>query len=172
MNILKYTRKSFGKWILIPITKYYLSKDRKVKIGNVHLTVPSGVFHPTLFYSTKVLLEYTNDQPISGLKILELGAGSGLLSIQMAKRNAVVTASDVSKLACETVLENARNNDVMIEVIHSDLFDTFGNRMFDLILINPPYYPKNPDNDAEKAWYCGNDFNYFQKLFSQLNNFI
>ena len=172
MNVLKQGRKLFGKWIEIPATKYYLSQDRKVKVGDISLKIPVGVFHPTLFLSTLFLLEFVDSQQIENLRILELGAGSGLLSIAMAKRGALVTASDISEKACAAVQENGLANHVSIEVIHSDLFDDFVNQQFDIIVINPPYYPRNPQNEAEKAWYCGADFEYFQKLFAQLADYL
>ena len=48
------------------------------------------------------------------------------------------------------------------------MFDDIPLQSFDYIIINPPYYPKEPANDAEKAWYCGENFEYFEKLFYQL----
>lgn len=172
MNVLKQGRKLFGKWIGIPATKYYLSQDRKVKVGDISLKIPVGIFHPTLFLSTLFLLEFVENQSIENLKALELGAGSGLLSIAMAKRGAMVTASDISEKACTAVKENGLINHVSLEVIHSDLFDDFGERKFDVIVINPPYYPRNPQNEAEKAWFCGENFEYFQKLFAQLADYL
>jgi release factor glutamine methyltransferase len=172
MNVLKQGRKLFGKWIGIPAMKYYLSQERKVRVGNIFLKIPVGVFHPTLFLSTLFLLEFIESQLIVNLKALELGAGSGLLSVAMAKQGATVTASDISEKACAAVQENGAANHVFIEVIHSDLFDAFGERKFDIIVINPPYYPRNPQNEAEKAWFCGENFEYFHKLFTQLADFI
>lgn len=172
MNRAKGVWKLLGRWIWVPLTKYYLSKERNVALGSIFLKVPAGVFHPTLFFSTKFLLDYANTQSVSFKKILELGAGSGLLSIAMAKKSAIVTASDINPVACMTTSENAKKNKVLIEVIESDLFDNFNKRAFDLILINPPYYPVNPKTEFEKAWFCGNNYDYFQKLFIQLANFI
>ncbi|MVM41715.1 methyltransferase [Spirosoma sp. HMF3257] len=172
MSLVKHIWKKLSKWIWVPLTKYYLSKDRELKIGDINLIIPVGVFHPTLFLSTKLLGDYLNKQAVNNLTILELGAGSGFLSITMAKRGALLTASDISQKACATVKENALNNGVFVDIIHSDLFDNFNKKLFDLIIINPPYYPKNPQTEADKAWYCGVDYNYFRKLFAQLANYI
>lgn len=172
MNLLKYIRKTLGKTFLIPITKLYISKERNVKIRDMVLKIPVGVFHPSLFFSTKFLLQYVDSQQLNGLKVLELGAGSGLLSVAMAKQGAIVTASDISEKACHAVRENGLKNNVSIEVIHSDLFEKFEKRTFDLILINPPYYPNKPKTEAENAWFCGENFEYFQNLFSQLKDFL
>ncbi|MEI7583518.1 MAG: HemK2/MTQ2 family protein methyltransferase [Runella sp.] len=172
MRLSKFARKLLGKWVLIPFFQNYLSQERKVKVGDMSLKVPVGVFHPTLFLSTKFLLEYIKIQEFKDKKMLELGAGSGLLSIEMAKRGATVMASDISLKACQAVQENALQNGVVIEIIHSDLFADFEKKTFDFILINPPYYPKNPETEADQAWFCGENFEYFQKLFHQLRHFL
>jgi release factor glutamine methyltransferase len=46
------------------------------------------------------------------------------------------------------------------------------NHTLDYIVINPPYYPKKPKNIKEQAWFCGENFEYFEKLFLQLPNFL
>ncbi len=60
--------------------------------------------------------------------------------------------------------------DANVEVVHSDLFDDIPNRRYDYIIINPPYYKKTPSSEKEFAWFGGDDFQYFRKLFSQLGN--
>jgi len=52
------------------------------------------------------------------------------------------------------------------------LFENLKGKSFDVIIINPPYYPKNPNSIGENAWFCGENFEYFEKLFSQLPDFI
>ncbi|WP_436515155.1 methyltransferase [Ekhidna sp. To15] len=131
------------------------------------------VFHPGFFFSTKYLLEFLlENRSIPKKKILELGAGSGLISTYLAKEGGEVYASDINSLAVENVKLNAQMNGQQVTVYCSDLFDDIPQTVFDYILINPPYYPKKPTNNEEKAWYCGEDFEYFQKLFAQLSRFV
>ena len=52
------------------------------------------------------------------------------------------------------------------------MFDKIETKEFNCIIINPPYYPKNPNNEEEFAWFCGNDFHYFRKLFDQMGNYV
>jgi release factor glutamine methyltransferase len=68
--------------------------------------------------------------------------------------------------------ENNKRLGLNVRIIESDLFDKLPQQAVDFVVINPPYYPKNPLNDSERAWYCGAEFEYFEKLFSQLNNHI
>ena len=68
--------------------------------------------------------------------------------------------------------KNASKNNLKLKIIHSDLFDNLKNQAFDYIIINPPYYPKTPNNIKEQAWFCGENFEYFKKLFGQLPNYL
>lgn len=154
--------------VLVPFARWYLRKDRQFKYEGMQLIVRSGVFHPGFFYSTKFLLTYLKTQKLSGKTFLELGSGSGLISIYAAKHGATVTASDISSTAVENTSANAKLNKVEITVLHSDLFNAINARPFDWIVINPPYYQKTPVTESDFAWYCGEHFEYFEKLFAQL----
>ena len=156
--------------ILRPLSQWYLSKIRVYRDGGIVLKVYPGVFHPGLFFSTKVLLQYLKEQSMQGLRVLELGAGSGLIAIYCAKQGAMVTASDISKNATDHLHENAAINNVHLNIVLSDLFETLNPSDFDLIIINPPYYPNDVQSEKDFAWFCGKDFQYFKKLFYQLNN--
>lgn len=150
------------------MTRWYLSKTRWYSAAGIRIKVYPGVFHPGLFFSTSVLLNYLTHKDLQGLRILELGAGSGFLSIFCSRRKAAVTASDISKTAIENLSENKFLTGAEFQIVESDLFDSMNPDDFDLIVINPPYYPRNPARESERAWYCGDDFQYFKKLFSQL----
>lgn len=151
-----------------PLLVQYLSRTRTYSTLGFVLQVPSGVFHPGFFTSTKLLLRCLARETLLGRKVLELGAGSGLLSLYATSRGARVLATDISPLAVETVRRNARANGVRMEVIQSDLFQNLGGRQFDLVLINPPYYRKNAKSLADRAWFCGAEGEYFQGLFAGL----
>jgi release factor glutamine methyltransferase len=166
----KYFKHLFSLF-LIPLTRWYLRKERKYHYNSVAVNVQPGVFHPGLFHSTRFLLEFIEKHNLRDKNFLELGCGTALISIIAAKAGAIVTASDLSVAAIENASLNVRNAKVTVNIIHSDLFDhLFGN--FDFIVINPPYYAQKIKNEAELAWNCGEDFEYFHKLFSQLMNHI
>jgi release factor glutamine methyltransferase len=148
--------------------KWYLSRPRNFTYQGITITVFPGVFHPGFFYSTKILLEFIEQQNVHEKEFLELGCGSGIISILAAKKGAFVTACDISKKAVENTLLNATKNNVNIVTAHSDLFEQLPNKKWDWIIINPPYYPSDPKNEAEYAWYCGQEYQYFEKLFHTL----
>lgn len=168
--------KSLLKKFLFPVLKsvynIYSSKERSYSYKGINVRVMPGVFHPGLFFSTKLLIEYISKYDLNDKNVLELGAGSGLISVYCAKQNAKVIASDINPIAIENIKKNTKLNSVDIKVIESDLFDRIETKEFDYIIINPPYYPKNPNNEEELAWFCGNDFQYFRKLFAQIGNYV
>lgn len=156
--------------ILHPVSEKYLSKERKYTYKDITITVFPGVFHPGFYFSTKLLLKFLKGVELESKYVLELGAGTGLISIYASKRGGFVTASDISLTAVYNIEKNTKMNDANVEVVHSDLFDEIPHRRYDYIIINPPYYRKTPSIEKEFAWYGGNDFQYFRKFFAQLSN--
>jgi release factor glutamine methyltransferase len=167
-GLMKYIVSSTYKPLLVK----YLSKTRTYSYKGINLEVPPEVFHPGFFFSTKLLLRYISNEYLSGKTFLELGAGSGLLGIYAAKKGALVVASDINPASIKCVKANAEENDVEITIIQSDVFDSIPQQGFDFILINPPYYRKNPSSFSDYAWYCGEEGEYFQKLFKDLTGYM
>jgi len=163
--------KHFTSLFLIPITRWYLRKERTYSYHGTTVTVLPGVFHPGLFYSTKFLIDYLQDKEVANKSMLELGCGTGLISIIVAKSGAVVTATDLSRKAIENINQNTIRNGVKIRIIHSDLFNAIEKETFDWIIINPPYYAGTSSNEEELAWYSGENFDYFRRLFKSLRDY-
>jgi release factor glutamine methyltransferase len=155
-----------------PLLVKYLSRTRTYRYKDIHLEIPPQVFHPGFFFSTQLLLQYINRLPLEGKSLLELGAGSGLIAIQAAKKGALVTATDINPIAIQYLHINSVQNNVSPEIIRSNLFADIPKRPFDIIAINPPYYKKQPVTLRDYAWYCGENGEYFSGLFSQLAGYI
>lgn len=83
----------------------------------------------------------------SFVNILDIGTGSGCISISLAKllNGANIIATDISPEAIEVARHNALINGVTdkIKFIQSDMFAEYGVRssMNDVIVSNPPYIP-------------------------------
>ncbi len=74
--------------------------------------------------------------------ILDIGTGSGAISISLAKElpNSKILGLDISNKAIELANENKILNQVEnVEFIISDLFQNIQGKKFDLIVSNPPY---------------------------------
>jgi len=82
---------------------------------------------------------------------LELGTGSGMVAISLARRCLDVVATDVNPHALVLARANARRNGVAIETVRADMFDGIKGR-FDTIVFNPPYLPTGPDDTTGDRW--------------------
>ncbi len=130
----------------------YLRKDRRYTYDGIDLLVKHGVFHPGLFFSTKFLLDTLRGEKLADKTVLELGAGSGLISFWCAARKAKVTATDINPVAIQGLQQNNRwVRPALQQIIQSDLFAHIPVQPFDYLIINPPYYPRRATNDAEKG---------------------
>ena len=102
-------------------------------------------------------------------KILELGTGSGIISIVLQKElsNPDITAVDISEEALNIAKMNAEKHEISdIRFVVSDWFSEIMNEKFDLIISNPPYVDRSKlsneelfgiDLEPEIALYSEND---------------
>lgn len=146
----------------------YIRKERVYKFAGLRLTIPPGVFHPGVFFSTPVFISFLQKLDLQGKKVLDVGTGSGLLALFAARRGALVTALDINPLAVETARRNAAANGLAVTVVESDLFARLPAQSFDIILINPPYFPADPRDAVDHAFFAGANWEYFEQLFRQL----
>ena len=157
---------------LVPLARWYLRKKRKSSYHGTTVEVRPGVFHPGLFHSTHFLLDYLLPQITKGQTFLELGSGTGLISIIAAKKGLTVTATDISHAAKSNTEWNIQKNNVRVLTFQSDLFKEIPVQQFDWIVINPPYYAAAITNEESYAWNAGENFEYFTRLFSSIRAYM
>lgn len=166
----------FLKKISHPFLKFglnfYYSKPRDFTYDDITIKIHPDVFPPQLTFSTKILLDFVNGFDLEDKTFLELGCGSGIISLLAAKKKAFTIASDINPTALSYLEKNALKNNLKIQIVNSDLFEEIVDNTFDYIIINPPYYPKKPKKIKEQAWFCGENFEYFENLFSQLSSYL
>ena len=80
-------------------------------------------------------------------KILEVGTGTGLISLMLAQRNpnAEITALDLNEDAVKLAQENFKNSPFSerLQVFHQD-FKTFeSQKEYDFVVCNPPFFEEN-----------------------------
>lgn len=91
-------------------------------------------------HETELLVELGSEKlPKSG-SVLDLGTGSGAIAVSLAhaRRDAQVTATDISQAALAVARRNASAHAVSIQLVHSDWWDKVEG-LFDVIVSNPPY---------------------------------
>ncbi|OQP63308.1 hypothetical protein A3860_25810 [Niastella vici] len=169
---MRQTIKNITTRLYKPLLVKYLSATRMYTYKGIRLVIPPAVFHPGFFFSTRLLLRYIASLPLKHQTLLELGAGSGLIALYTARQGARVTATDINTVAIQSLKLNSHSNRIPLGIIESDLFSNIPQQTFDIIAINPPYYKKQPTTPAEYAWYCGEQGEYFQQLFSGLHAYM
>ena len=78
------------------------------------------------------------------IKLLDLGCGTGVIGItlKLEEPRLNVVCSDISTQALNLCKLNANAQNVNIKIIQSDWFKNIDD-VFDIIVCNPPYIPKN-----------------------------
>lgn len=114
------------------------------QINNIELdlTIFDDIYSPL---EDSYLIAKNIPKDIKGKKVLDIGCGSGVLSIISAMYGADVTAVDINEHALKNTEQNAEKYKIKLKLIESDLFDKVEGK-FDLILLNPPYVPSDEDD--------------------------
>ncbi len=111
----------------LPKTKYTIVIDPKMAFGTGH--------HQT----TRLMMETMLDEQIMGCDVLDMGCGTGILSILAVKlgANDSVHAIDIDPTATESAIENCRKNRVFgkVRVLTGDA-SLIQRSRYDLVLAN------------------------------------
>jgi len=144
----------------------YITLRLEPTVAEIPITNFEGVYKPA---EDSLLL--INHLPDVDSPILEIGSGTGIVSVSLAIKGHKVTAVDLNPKAVEATKWNSENNGVEIEVLEGDMFSPIGERKFATIVCNPPYLPyaeEYRDSDLELAVEGGiNGSEFTQKLLSE-----
>ncbi len=141
-------------------------------MSEVNITNFEGVYEPA---EDSWLM--ANHLPDLKGSVLEIGCGTGIVSISLAKRGLKVTAVDKNPKAVEATRFNSINNNVEIEILEGDMFAPVSGRKFGTIVCNPPYLPpsdkeyQDPELDlAVEGGIGGTEFT--EKLLSESVDYL
>lgn len=143
------------------------------------IMVQRGVLIPR--FETEELVEWVLKSLKSGDKVLDLGTGSGCITVALAKeaekkgiKDLTLYASDITDSALRTSEENFLNYDLDVTTRKANVL--IGLEKFDKIISNPPYIKTNEKKDMDKnvlqnepkeALFAGKDGLDFYKKFAK-----
>ena len=86
---------------------------------------------------------------IENKKIIDIGAGTGMLGIGAAFLGGNVTMIEIDKDAYEILKNNVAKTDHEIRLINKNIFDFDFDEKYDTALINPPFGIKSKNKDMD-----------------------
>jgi release factor glutamine methyltransferase len=171
-------RQSGYKRLLRTVThflSYHLILKRhrttRVHAAGFDLLVRPTVFHPRIFLTSEFFASFVERLDLKGKRVADVGTGSGIIALAAARAGAAsVVAVDINPSAAGAARENARANglDGRVTAVCSNLLAALAPRpQFDVILSNPPYFPGEPLDVADRAWNAGPGYRDIAPLFEQ-----
>ena len=91
-----------------------------------------------------------------GERVLEVGCGSGVVSVHCAANGADVVSVDINPKAVMLTRKNFEANGLPHDVRESDIYSSVEGG-FDTIIFNLPYLPVQDEGMLAKAWSGGDD---------------
>lgn len=100
---------------------------------------------------TELLVELAMARAPHGVRVLDLGCGSGCIPItlMLERPDCLVTAVDISEDALAVAQDNAARLGADIRFLTSNWFTALTGEIFDLIVSNPPYIECNDPHLAQ-----------------------
>ncbi|MEA2021375.1 MAG: peptide chain release factor N(5)-glutamine methyltransferase [Candidatus Caldatribacteriota bacterium] len=138
----------------------------------------------------EVIKRLKNYKYSNNLKIADLGTGTGVIAISIAKftEDVIIYATDISKNSLQIALKNAQKHDCKGKIIflQGDLFEPFIGRIeknsLDGIISNPPYInsydfkslsPEVKNNEPKIALFGGIDgLDYYRKILKKSPQYL
>jgi len=114
-----------------------MSNFRTTKIYGIDICLDENVYEPA--EDSEMLLSIINVN--NGEKVIEIGSGSGILSVLAARMKGIVSSVDINPYASLATLCTAKLNNIDITIVNCDMLECFRDMYWDVAIFNPPYLP-------------------------------
>ncbi|AZA89723.1 Release factor glutamine methyltransferase [Chryseobacterium nakagawai] len=116
-----------------------------------HVLIPRPETEELLEIAIREIQNLENND--SGLKILDIGTGSGVIPLVLKKHfpEAEVSSIDFSEKALKTANRNAAYHQLEVKLIHADYLNTQLDEEYDVIISNPPYIGIEEETEIEDS---------------------
>ncbi len=167
-------KRAFTKKPLMQILGFTIFMNNKFKVSKDTL-IPR--------VETELLIRTCENLISQNSKVLEIGCGSGIISIMLNKiKNCKVDSCDISIEALKIAKLNSKNLQTNVNFFYSDLFKNV-NSKYDLIVSNPPYIPLTLKNYLQEevknfephiALFTNDNLGveYYQKIIKNAFNYL
>jgi SAM-dependent methyltransferase len=143
----------------LALARWRLARSRVHHVAGETVVVLPGVFDPVHTRVGAWLAPLAAGLASPGERWLEIGTGAGLVALTLARRGAVVTATDVDGAAVRNTRLNAALAELPVEVVQGDLFAPVQGRRFDAVVANLPFWPGEGEGlPLPRAFAGGADF--------------
>ena len=157
-------------------------------IGNVEfygykINVNKNVLIPRFETETLIekTIEYIKKYNFSNGSLIDLGTGSGCISIVLKKEleSLNVTSLDISKKALKVAKKNAKQNNAEITFIKNNIFKYKPVNKYDILISNPPYISETDvvspriKYEPKNAIYATKDvLKYYKHILSTCSGYL
>lgn len=139
----------------------------EVDCDGLKILVQRGVYSTA--EDTQLMMETVKMLPIENF--LEVGCGTGVISIFLAKQGNAGIGVDINDLAVENSRLNAQKYNVAnVKFLKSNGFENVKGK-FDIIICNPPYTKHDVLDDIDRMFWDPKD-EMKTVFFSQVSNFL
>ncbi len=162
-TLTRIQRRGWNVWLYAKFLLFQRHRHNRVVLETVAgrpIMVLPEVLNPKLFFTgewlaEEILRSAQDDRPVipAGASVLDLGCGTGVVSVFAAQQASRVVAVDINPAAVRCARINALLNGVesKVEVREGDLWTPLANERFDVIVFNPPYFSGQPRSNFERA---------------------
>ena len=143
---------------------------RTVRADGFRLTVRPTVFHPRYFVASEFFSRFVTQLDLRDRTVLDVGTGTGIIALSAARAGAAnVVAVDINPNAALSARENAARTVCRSHVgrMRRSPVGVVAAGQFDAILSNPPFFPEEPIDVADRAWHAGPGYRDIRALFEQ-----